>query len=73
METKDFDHVLVLEGGRIVEQGAPEALLGQVQSRYRALIEKERALLETFEDTSVWRRFEMVHGTIREWNGNEHD
>jgi ABC-type transport system involved in cytochrome bd biosynthesis fused ATPase/permease subunit len=65
-ETTDFDHVLVLEAGRIIEQGSPQALLTQTGSRYRQLIQTERELLATFEDTSLWRRFEMVNGTLRE-------
>ncbi len=71
METTDFDHVLVLEEGRIVEQGSPDALSARAGSRYRQLIETERELLETFEDDSVWRRFEMVNGTLREGHGDE--
>lgn len=71
METADFDHVLVLEGGRIVEQGSPDALLSRVGSRYRQIIQTERELLESFEDDSLWRRFEMLNGTLRKGHGNE--
>ncbi len=70
VETTDFDHVLVLEGGRIVEQGDPKELISHEESRYRQLIQTERELLEAFEDDSLWRHFEMVNGTLREGQGN---
>jgi ATP-binding cassette subfamily B protein len=69
-ETTGFEHVLVLEGGRIVEQGSPKALLSREQSRYRKLIQTERELLQAFEDASLWRRLEMVDGTLREGQDN---
>ena len=39
-ETRDFDRVIVIEGGRIVEDGAP-ARLAVAGSRYHALLEAE--------------------------------
>lgn len=40
--TRGFDRVLVIEDGQLVEDGAPEALMQQPESRYRALVEAER-------------------------------
>jgi ATP-binding cassette subfamily B protein len=39
--TQAFDRVLVMEGGRLVEDGAPEVLATQLCSRYRALLDAE--------------------------------
>ena len=41
-ETRAFDRVLVVEGGQIVEDGAPADLAKRPGSRYRALLEAER-------------------------------
>jgi ATP-binding cassette subfamily B protein len=37
--TRDFDQVVILEGGRVVEAGAPPALAEREGSRYRALLD----------------------------------
>ncbi len=39
---READQVVVLEGGRVVEQGAPEALIRQ-GGRFAALVELEAA------------------------------
>src|SRR5262249_43178633 len=43
-ETASFPRVLVVEGGRIVEDGAPSALLAR-ESRYREMVAAESSVL----------------------------
>ena len=56
-QTQGFDRILVVEGGRIVENGAPKELLAKDKSRYAELL---RADLENHQD--LWRA-----GTWRNW------
>src|SRR5262249_42336754 len=43
-ETLDFPRVIVLDEGRVVEDGPPGALAADSGSRYRALLEAEEAV-----------------------------
>ncbi len=64
-ETEGFDRVLVLDGGRIVEDGPPGELLSRKSSRYRALVDSERELRSLWSDGS-WRKWEIRDGAIHE-------
>jgi ATP-binding cassette subfamily B protein len=55
-ETRDFDRVLVIEEGRIVEDDAPFRLIAQPTSRYRSLLEAERAVRQGLWASVNWRR-----------------
>lgn len=63
-ETLDFDRVLVVEGGKIVEDAAPRTLADDPSSRYRALLLAERALLESLWGGPEWRRARLVGGQL---------
>ena len=65
-ETADFPRVLVLDEGRIVEDGAPGALLAQPGSRYRALYDSETALRADLWSDVQWRRLVMADGKVQE-------
>ncbi|HEY3057252.1 MAG TPA: ABC transporter ATP-binding protein, partial [Thermoanaerobaculia bacterium] len=65
-ETTLFDHVIVVEGGRIVEQGEPSALAARDTSRYRAMLDAEAALKRTTWSGDPWRRFRMSGGVVIE-------
>jgi ATP-binding cassette subfamily B protein len=54
-ETLTFSRVLVVEGGRIVEDGVPAELAAQ-GSRYRELLDAEGALREQLWADPHWRR-----------------
>ena len=64
-ETLDFPRVLVIDGGRLVEDGAPERLREQ-PSRYRALLEAEDALRERVWRSPRFRSVDVVDGRVRE-------
>jgi len=62
-ETREFDRVLVIEGGRLVEDGAPGELESRTDSRYRALVEAERELREGTWG-SAWRKLRVAAGRV---------
>jgi ATP-binding cassette subfamily B protein len=65
-DTADFPRVLVVEGGRIVEDGAPGALRARAGSRYAALAEAERRVRETIWSGPPWRRWRVDAGRVVE-------
>jgi ABC-type bacteriocin/lantibiotic exporter with double-glycine peptidase domain len=65
-DTLDFDRVLVIERGRIIEQGVPRTLREQPNSRYRALLAEEHAVQRDFWSHPIWRRLRMIDGAILE-------
>jgi ABC-type bacteriocin/lantibiotic exporter with double-glycine peptidase domain len=65
-DTLDFDRVLVIERGRILEQGAPRTLQAQPGSRYRALLEEEGAVRRELWAKTPWRRLRLHDGRIGE-------
>lgn len=55
-QTDAFGRVLVIEGGRLVEDGSPSDLKSQAGSRYRSLAETETAVR-----TGLWTGVEWKH------------
>jgi ATP-binding cassette subfamily B protein len=62
--TQAFERVLVVEGGRLVEDGAPAALAAQPCSRYRALLDAEAMVHERLWSGQVWRRVCLEDGRL---------
>jgi ABC-type bacteriocin/lantibiotic exporter with double-glycine peptidase domain len=65
-ETRDFDRVLVVEGGRIVEDGRPDELCAVPHSRYAELLEAEAQIRSGLWSGSVWRRVRIHSGRVVE-------
>ncbi len=65
-ETLSFARVLVIEGGRLVEDGDPKLLAEDPSSRYRALLDAEDALREGLWSAAAWRRLRLEGGRLRE-------
>jgi ABC-type bacteriocin/lantibiotic exporter with double-glycine peptidase domain len=65
-ETEDFDRVIVMDGGRIIEDDPPHALLEKPNSRYRTLMEAEKAIRTSFRTDRRWRRLRMDSGVLKE-------
>ncbi|NOU30673.1 MAG: ABC transporter permease, partial [Polyangiaceae bacterium] len=63
-DTAGMDRVLVVEGGRIVEDGTPSDLLARPASRYRALREADRLQRETLWSAARWHKVRVAHGTL---------
>src|SRR5260221_4034132 len=65
LDTRDFDRVLVMEEGRIVEDAAPAELIRNPASRYSCLRDAEQFVHSIWSST-VWRRMQMNHGKLDE-------
>jgi ABC-type bacteriocin/lantibiotic exporter with double-glycine peptidase domain len=63
-DTLDFDRVLVIERGRILEEGVPRTLQAQPGSRYRALLDEEGAVRRDLWANAPWRRLRLHGGRI---------
>jgi len=55
-ETLGFDRVLVIENGRVVDDGVPEELAHREDSRYYALLQAENAVREELWADEKWRK-----------------
>jgi ATP-binding cassette subfamily B protein len=55
-ETLGFDRVLVIENGRVVDDGFPEELAKREESRYHALLQAENAVREKLWADEKWRK-----------------
>lgn len=64
-EALRFERVLVLEDGRIVEDGNPRELERDPESRFHAMLEAERALREEFWNGPEWRHLRLENGQLR--------
>ena len=65
-ETLDFPRVLVIEDGRLVEDGAPRSLAADPTSRYRALLDAEEVLRSEIWSAASWRRVRVEGGRAHE-------
>jgi len=65
-ETAGFGRVLVIDGGRIVEDGAPAELAQRPGSRYAQLVRGDREMHELEWSGARWRRVWIERGRIRE-------
>ncbi|HYG80169.1 MAG TPA: ATP-binding cassette domain-containing protein [Pyrinomonadaceae bacterium] len=70
-ETMAFGRVLVVEAGRIVEDGEPHALAAREGSRYGALLAAEKSVRAGMWSGSEWRRLRMEEGALVEEDWRE--
>lgn len=65
-ESMTFDRALVVEGGRIVEDGNPRDLSARPGSRFQAMLQAERAVREELWAGEEWRRLLLQKGALIE-------
>lgn len=65
-DTALFDHVIVLDEGRIVEAGEPSALVDRKDSTYRAMLDAENEVREGSWSSVTWRRLNLDRGVLVE-------
>lgn len=65
-ETRDFDRVLVIEGGAVVENDSPLELISNSESRYSQLLAAEEQARTKFWESDEWRRIRLHSGRIVE-------
>jgi|HubBroStandDraft_1064217.scaffolds.fasta_scaffold00330_6 ABC-type bacteriocin/lantibiotic exporter with double-glycine peptidase domain len=63
-ETLSFPRVLVVEAGRIVEDGAPEDLARRPASRYRSMLQAEEEVREGLWSSAIWQRLSLEGGRL---------
>jgi ATP-binding cassette subfamily B protein len=68
-QTQDFDRILVIETGQIVEEGSPATLLARPGSRYWALLVAEEAVRAQLWSGAAWRRLYLDNGHLAERAG----
>lgn len=60
-QTRDFDRVIILEGGEVVECGIPSDLMS-IPSIYRELLERDCVARKSFDPARGWRRIHVRAG-----------
>lgn len=65
-ETLAFPRVLVIENGRVVEDGDPGELNSRPDSRYHELLEAEQAVRQGLWESTQWKRFSLEGGKLYE-------
>ncbi len=65
-ETQDFNRILVIERGRVVEDGTPEQLCSMAGSRYAQLLDAEEQTRSGLWGATFWRRIRIHSGRIVE-------
>ncbi|WP_444925973.1 ATP-binding cassette domain-containing protein [Microbulbifer sp. TRSA002] len=65
-ETKKFSRVLVVNDGRIVEDGSPDELISKVDSRYGQLLGAEKSLWRDCWESNEWRHLSIQGGEVHE-------
>lgn len=60
--TRSFERVLVVDAGRLVQDGPPAVLESEPESLYRAMLDRETALHTTLWTSASWRRVRVAHG-----------
>jgi ATP-binding cassette subfamily B protein len=63
-ETLGFQRVLVLESGRVVEDGRPSDLAAEIGSRYRTMLDSEDELRQGLWSNADWRRWRLEKGRV---------
>jgi ABC-type multidrug transport system fused ATPase/permease subunit len=64
--TQEFSRVLVVEGGRVVEDGAPADLMAREGSRYGALVRADMENHRSLWRSDAWRRWWLESGQLEE-------
>jgi ATP-binding cassette subfamily B protein len=65
-DTLSFDRVLVIDGGRVIEDGEPRALFAEASSRYRALADADGQLRRKVFAAGRWRQLRLDDGRLME-------
>jgi ATP-binding cassette subfamily B protein len=64
-ETVDFPHAVVIEEGQIIEDGAPQELIKDSESRYLSLLNAEDAVRQELWSHADWQRITIEEGKLK--------
>jgi ABC-type bacteriocin/lantibiotic exporter with double-glycine peptidase domain len=65
-QTQAFDRILVVEGGRIIENGPPKELLAKENSRYAELLRADQDNHKLLWASGTWRHWWLSEGRLVE-------
>lgn len=65
-QTREFDRVLVIEGGRLIENGPPKELLAKDGSRYAELLRADEENHQALWSGGTWRHWWLADGRLVE-------
>jgi len=65
-ETRSFERVLVIEQGRIVEDGSPQSLEQDPDSHYSAMLAADERVYQDFWSDPGWRKWVIADGKLEE-------
>ena len=68
-ETLSFPRVLVIDDGKLIEDGAPGELAADASSRYRSMLDADGDIREGFWSDPSWRHVRLEGGVIEEQRG----
>jgi ATP-binding cassette subfamily B protein len=63
-ETLSFQRVIVIENGKIIEQGIPDELASRPESRYHALLAAEEEVRTQMWASTKWQRMQIENGHL---------
>ncbi|HTW66751.1 MAG TPA: cysteine peptidase family C39 domain-containing protein [Bryobacteraceae bacterium] len=63
-EALEFERVLVMEDGTLTEDGDPQELACDSESRFHAMLQAERAIHQEFWEGAEWRRLRLQDGQL---------
>jgi ATP-binding cassette subfamily B protein len=63
-DTINFDRVLVMENGKIIEDSSPNNLLSKQNARYRAIIENEKTVQKSIIEKAKWKKWWIEDGKL---------
>jgi len=66
VQTKDFDRVLVIENGRVVENAPPAELLARPDSRYAQLVRADEENHRALWRGATWKYWRLAGGRLEE-------
>lgn len=64
VETRAFDRVLIVEHGRVIEDGDPLQLAQMLSSRYRRLLQVQESVQSRIAANGDWKRIRLEAGRI---------
>lgn len=72
-ETREWDRVVVLADGHVVEDGPPERLLADADGAYAGMLAQERQVHAQLWQRSDWRRLTIADGSLVEHHLEERE
>ena len=65
-DTRDFDRIIVIDGGRVVEDDSPANLSANESSLYRRLLDAEESVRKNVWQNVCWRRVRVESANVTE-------